>query len=218
MKPADDPTVDYRRLVREGYDRCSAAYTEARRREPGGELAPLVARLAPGSRVLDVGCGSGVPIAAELAREHRVTGVDVSPEQIRLARANVPNATFLLSDAMSVEFREASFDAVVSFYAVFHLPREEHEELFRRFARWLVPGGHLAVTVSRFREDAYTEEDFFGVRMYWSNWSRDDYVGMLERLGFELLETRTIGHGYDASESRRPEAHPLLLARKLAKS
>jgi cyclopropane fatty-acyl-phospholipid synthase-like methyltransferase len=218
MKPADDPTVDYRKLVRDGYDRCSGAYTEARRREPGRELAPLLAHLAQGSRVLDVGCGAGVPIAAALAGEHRVTGVDVSPEQIRRARESVQSATFLLGDAMSVALPAASFDAVVSFYVVFHLPREEHEELFRRFERWLVPGGVLAVTVSRFREETYTESDFFGVPMYWSNWSRDDYVDMLARAGFELLETGTIGHGYDPSESRRPEAHPLLLARKLARS
>jgi cyclopropane fatty-acyl-phospholipid synthase-like methyltransferase len=109
---------------------------------------------------------------------------------------------------------EASFDAVVSFYVVFHLPREEHEALFRRFARWLVPGGYLAVTVSHCREDAYTEDGFFGVRMYWSNWSREDYVQMLARLDFELLETSAIGHGYDASEPRKRESHPLLFARK----
>ncbi|HKC50272.1 MAG TPA: class I SAM-dependent methyltransferase, partial [Myxococcota bacterium] len=154
MKPADDPAVDYRKLVREGYDRCSAAFSEARSRDPGLELAPLLERLAGGSRVLDVGCGSGLPIAAALAREHRVTGVDVSPEQIRRARENVPSATFLLGDAMSVEFPAASFDAVVSFYAVFHLPREEHEALFRRIERWLVPGGYLAATVGRIREAA----------------------------------------------------------------
>jgi cyclopropane fatty-acyl-phospholipid synthase-like methyltransferase len=214
MKPADDPTVDYRKLVRDGYDRCSQAYTEARSREPGSELAPLLARLTPGSRVLDVGCGAGLPIAAALVREHRVTGVDVSPEQIRRARANVPSATFLVGDLMSVELPASSFDAAVCFYAVFHLPREEHEALFRRIERWLAPGGYLLCTVSHFREDAYTQDDFFGVTMYWSNWSRADYEEMLLRLGFELLDARTIGHGYQPNEPRKPESHPLLFARK----
>jgi cyclopropane fatty-acyl-phospholipid synthase-like methyltransferase len=218
MKPADDPTVDYRKLVRDGYDQCSRAYTEARRREAGDELAPLLARLAKGSRVLDLGCGSGVPIAAALAREHRVTGIDASPEQIRRARENVTSATFRLADAMSVEFPPESFDAVVAFYAIFHLPREEHEELFRRVEGWLAPGGYFTATVSHYREAAYTEDGFFGARMYWSNWSREDYVGMLARLGFELLEARAIGHGYDGSEPRRPESHPLLFARKPQRS
>jgi len=218
MKPADDPAVDYRKLVREGYDRCSAAFSEARSRDPGLELAPLLERLAGGSRVLDVGCGSGLPIAAALAREHRVTGVDVSPEQIRRARENVPSATFLLGDAMSVEFPAASFDAVVSFYR--RLP------LAPRGARGAVPA-HRALARPRrlsrrhgrsYPRGRYTEDDFFGVRMYWSNWSREDYLQMFARLGFELLETRTIGHGYDASEPRRAEAHPLLFARKPGRS
>lgn len=217
MKRADDPTVDYRKLVRDGYDRCSAAFSEARKREPGTELAPLLERLTPGSRVLDVGCGAGLPIAGALARAgHRVTGVDVSVEQIKRARENVPSGEFMVADAVAAEFPPESFAAVVSFYALFHLPREEHEELFRRIARWLAPGGWFLASVTHFREDAYTEDDFFGVRMYWSNWSLDDYRGMLERLGFELLEAGTLGHGYDEAENHRPEAHPLLFARKRA--
>ncbi len=98
--------------------------------------------------------------------------------------------------------------------SIFHVPRAEHEELLRRVHRWLVPGGHLLATVSRFREDAYTEDDFFGVRMYWSNWGRDDYQRMLGELGFELLEKRTLGHSYSDGEPRRPESHPLLFAQK----
>ena len=214
MKPANDPSVDYRKLVRDGYDRCSEAFSEARRREPGTELAPLLERLTPGSRVLDVGCGAGLPIAGALVRAgQRVTGVDVSTEQIKRARENVPLGEFLVADAMAVDFDPGSLDAAVSFYAIFHLPREEHEELFRRIARWLAPGGHLLASVAWFREDPYTE-DFFGVRMYWSNWSREDYAAMLVRSGFALLESGTLGHGYDPSEERRPESHPVLFAQK----
>jgi ubiquinone/menaquinone biosynthesis C-methylase UbiE len=214
VKPADDPSVDYRKLVREGYDRCSADFSAARAREDAPELELLLPRLAPGSRVIDLGCGAGVPVAAMLARRHRVLGVDFSAEQIRRARANVPTAEFVEADLMSLVFPDASFDAAVAFYSIFHLPREEHEELLRRVQRWLVPGGHLLATVARVREDAYTEDGFFGVRMYWSNWGRNDYERMLRELGFELLATRTLGHGYADGEPRRPESHPLLLARK----
>jgi len=214
VKPANDPTVDYRRLVRDGYDRCAAEFTAARMREDAPELELLLPRLAKGARVLDLGCGAGVPVAATLARHHRIVGVDFSAEQVRRARANVPGAEFIEADLMSIVLPDGSFDAVVAFYSIFHLPREEHEELLRRVHRWLAPGGHLLATVTRVREDAYTEDGFFGVRMYWSNWGRDDYVRMLEELGFELLAARTLGHGYSDSEARRPEAHPLLFARK----
>jgi len=214
VKRADDPTIDYRKLVRDGYDRCSAAFSSARAHEQAPELELLLEVLEPGARVLDVGCGAGLPVAQVLARRGRVTGVDLSAEQIRRARENVPAGEFIESDIMAVDFSDASFDAIVSFYAVFHLPREEHQELFARLHRWLRPGGHLLATVARFREDAYTEDDFFGVTMYRSNWSREDYERMLVELGFELLATRTLGHGYGDAPERRPEAHPLLFARK----
>jgi cyclopropane fatty-acyl-phospholipid synthase-like methyltransferase len=214
VKPANDPSVDYRRLVRDGYDRCAADYAAARAREGAPELAPLEARLAPGARVLDLGCGAGVPVAAALARHHRVTGVDFSAEQIRRARANVPGAEFIESDVMELDLAARAFDAVVAFYAIFHLPREEHAELLRRVHRWLAPGGYLLATSSHFSEPAYTEDGFFGVRMYWSNWGRDDYERILRELGFELLDTRALGHGYRDEPPRRPESHPLLFARK----
>ena len=214
MKPANDKTVDYRKLVREGYDRCAGAFGAARAREDAPELELLLPTLVAGARVLDLGCGAGVPVAAALARHHRVTGVDSSSEQIRRARANVPAAEFIEADLMALSFAEDSFDAVVAFYSIFHLPRDEHEELLRRVHRWLAPGGHLLATVTRAREDAYTEDGFFGVQMYWSNWGREDYERILGELGLELLATRTLGHGYSDAEARKPESHPLLFARK----
>ena len=61
MKPADDPTIDYKALVQRGYDRCVVAYDEARKIEAGPELDFLTRRLEDGATVLDVGCGTGVP-------------------------------------------------------------------------------------------------------------------------------------------------------------
>ena len=214
MKPANDPTVDYRQLVREGYDRCAPEFAKARAGDTQAGLDALLARLTPGSRVLDLGCGPGVPVAARLAREHVVTGVDFSASQLALARGSVPQATFLEADMLSVDFSPASFDAVVAFYSIFHLPRESHPELFQRIYRWLAPGGYLLASVTHWREDAYTQDGFFGVTMYWSNWSRGDYERFARELGFELLPADTLGHGYHDGEPRRPESHPLLFARK----
>ena len=209
MRPANDPNVDYKALVERGYDACGAAYSKARAKEqPGFDL--LAARLSPGARVLDVGCGAGVPVARALAERFAVTGVDISAEQIQRARHNVPGATFVQSDVMAVDFPAASFDAVVAFYTIFHLPREEHEELFRRIHRWLEPRGHFLATVTIHREDAYTEDHFFGATMYWSNFGLADYERMLVETGFEVVETGSVGHGYDQG---RPERHPLILAR-----
>ena len=157
--------------------------------------------------MLDIGCGAGVPIAGSLAARYRVTGVDVSPEMVRRARRNVPTASFVCADIMSVRLPPSSFDAVVALYSVFHLPREEHALLFRRVHGWLKPGGYFLCTLSHHSEEGYTEQDFFGATMYWSNYGLDEYVAMLDEAGFVVLETRSVGH-------ERGEDHPLVLARR----
>jgi cyclopropane fatty-acyl-phospholipid synthase-like methyltransferase len=210
MNPNDPP--DYKTLVRQGYDACAASYEAARRSESAPELALLLPHLARRATVLDVGCGAGVPVAKVLARNYWVTGVDISAEQVRRARRNVPSGAFLVSDIMGVDFPPASFDAVVSFYTIFHLPRAEHPELFHRIRRWLKPGGHFLGTLSAQAEENTLDDDFFGTQMYWSNFGLDEYRAILEKAGFELLEVQTLGHGY-RDDAAPEESHPLVLAR-----
>jgi cyclopropane fatty-acyl-phospholipid synthase-like methyltransferase len=137
-----------------------------------------------GARILDIDCGAGIPIASELAQRFSVTGIDISGEQIRLARQHVPSGTFIQADIMTVDFSDATFDAVVAFYTIFHLPREEHAELFKRIRMWLKHGGNLLATVALQDEDPYTEDDFFGVTMYWSNYGLTYYCDLLITLGY----------------------------------
>ncbi len=214
MKPADDPCIDYRALVRASYDRLASAYAESRVGETHPELEWLLTRLDDGSSVLDIGCGGGVPVTRSLAKRFAVTGVDVSREMLRLARTNVPNANFVRSDITSVEFDESSFDAVVAFFSLFHIPREDHPRLFRRVRDWLKPGGYLMCTLSLDSETGYTEEGFFGETMYWSNYGLPEYEEMLTESGITLLRTTIISHGVSEATYASLEQHPLVLARR----
>ena len=214
MIPAIDPKVDYKALVRRGYNACAAAYDESRKTEPGIEIRGLSDRLDDGAAVLDIGCGAGTPIAKSLAARYRVTGVDVSQEMVHRAQRNVPTGDFICADVMSVRLPPSSFDAIVAFYSVFHLPREEHPRLFRRIHRWLRPGGYLLCTLSHRSEEGYTEEGFYGVTMYWSNFGLEEYIDILTGVGFVLLETKSTGCGCEDATQETSEDHPLVLARK----
>ena len=214
MIPAIDPRVDYKALVRRGYNACAAAYDESRKTEPGFEIRGLSDRLDDGAAVLDIGCGAGTPIAKSLAARYRVTGVDVSEEMVHRAQQNVPTGDFICADVMSVRLPSSSFDAIVAFYSVFHLPREEHPRLFRRIHRWLRPGGYLLCTLSHRSEEGYTEEGFHGVTMYWSNFGLEEYIDILTGVGFVLLETKSTGCGCEDATQEISENHPLVLARK----
>jgi ubiquinone/menaquinone biosynthesis C-methylase UbiE len=210
MKAANNPGIDYKKLVRDGYDRCATDYAAARS-DGASRLDPLLSRLDPGSKVLDLGCGCGDPIAKALAVDHHVTGVDFSSEQIRRARELVPAATFIEGDALALRLPASTFDAIVAFYMIFHLPKAEQLELLRSIWMWLKPGGYFLGTLSLSNEEPYTE-DFFGVEMFWTNYSLEEYLHVFQELGFELLEASTISHGY--AEDRPVETHPLVFVRK----
>ena len=61
-------------------------------------------------------------------------------------------------------------------------------------------------------EAPYTEENFFGVTMYWSNYGLKDYRAILAETGFRVLETAVIGHGYTEDQQAPAEHHPIILA------
>jgi len=181
-------------MVREGYDRASHAYRgdecNLEQSGYGHWLRRLHPRLADGARVLDLGCGCGVPVAGELARRYRVTGIDLSPVQIERARALVPDATFVCGDMVEHDFEPASFDAVVAFYSIINVPLDRQAGLLRSIHRWLAPGGWLLAIVGRFPWTG-VEPDFRGVKgvpMYWSHGSITDYRRWLGEAGFTIPE------------------------------
>lgn len=187
--------TDPKDLVRRGYDRASHAYRGDDYPFARSGYAHWIHRLEPhlatGARVLDLGCGNGIPVSRELARRgYDVTGVDLSTVQVERARALVPDARFVCADMASVELAEGSFDAVVAFFSLINLPLDEQPLVIARIARWLVPGGWLLVVTGKWARTE-VEPDFRGVPgvpMYWSHADADTYREWLERSGFEIVE------------------------------
>jgi SAM-dependent methyltransferase len=189
--------VDPKMLVRDGYDRASHAYRgddcSLEQSGYGHWLRRLARRIEPGARVLDLGCGCGVPVARELAKRYVVHGVDLSQVQIERARALVPEASFTCADMTTASFEPASFDAVVAFYSIVNVPAAEHAGLFRRIAGWLRPGGWLVAVVGKY-EGSWIEPDFrgvSGVTMYWSHADLAATRGWLADAGFSIAEEGT---------------------------
>src|SRR5690349_3557374 len=159
-------------VVEAGYDAMAdrfAAWSSRVEGDPKNRfLDEAIAGLPDGARVLDLGCGAGVPSTRRLAERFQVVGVDISAEQLRRARAAVPGATFRHADLMQVELAPESFDAVTSFYAIAHVPREHHGELFARVAGWLRPGGRFLASLGTGGAADWTGE-WLGVPMFFSS-------------------------------------------------
>jgi cyclopropane fatty-acyl-phospholipid synthase-like methyltransferase len=198
---------DPKRIVARGYDAIALRYAEwkdASGWPTMGRLRDLLERLSDGSRVLELGCGRGVPATRELAKRHDVVGVDISSAQIALARHHVPEATFVHADVMELELPEESFDAVVSIYMFGHIPPGEQGELVGRIAAWLRPGGWLFTTMGARDEDApeVVEDDWLGAPMYFAGVGREKSLGWLEEAGFDIERADVVPqveHGEEVS-------------------
>jgi len=184
--------MDFKRIVARGYDRIADEYLKQRQRTLKPHMTSYLDRvmdgLPAGARVLDLGCGPGVPYAAYMSERFDVVGLDISQRQLALARSLVPRAGFVLADLCSPPFKPASFDGIVALYSIIHVPREEHEALFGGLRGLLRPGGRLlAVLGARAWEG--TEQGWLvpGVEMFWSHFGADTYLRMVERTGFRLL-------------------------------
>jgi len=181
--------------VRSSYDRIVEAYLTQRRADTPDValLKHLIQRVAPGSAVLDAGCGAGVPIAQLLSEHFRVTGVDFSAAQIARARALVPAARFVCADLRAVEFPDAYFDAICSYYAIIHIPRDDHAALLARFARFLKPGG-VALLCLGAQDLPYDHtDDYLGAPMVWSHFDAATNRRLVEASGFTTEWTRDVG-------------------------
>jgi len=179
-----------KRVVELGYDKVAHDYAQLE-----GEiewprmrwLKALLTRLEPGSSVLDLGCGSGDPADVEISKVHKITGVDVSQVQINLARQNVPAGNFIQADAGSVDFPPASFEAVVSFYTIEHIPRKEHQALLGHIHQWLRAGGFLLISMEAGDYDDIFGE-WLGVPMFISCYDPEVMKQMVTEAGFDLLD------------------------------
>jgi SAM-dependent methyltransferase len=97
-----------------------------------------------GTRLLDIGCGSGYAAAMAAARGATVIGIDITPELIELARERVPDAEFITGTMDDLPFGDGSFDAAVGFNA-FQFA-EDPETAVREAVRVVRPGGLIAAT------------------------------------------------------------------------
>jgi SAM-dependent methyltransferase len=182
-------------IVRAGYDAIVEDYASwsSRVSDPVRDrlFDAFMGSLSPGSRVLDVGCGSGIPWTARLSAAFAVTGVDISSRQVEAARRAVPAARFVVADITAVDLDDGAFDGIAALYSIGHLPSDEHDRLIARMRRWTRPGGLLLASFPAEASAGWTGE-WLGVPMYFASLGSAAYRASLDRHGWVVATAEEV--------------------------
>lgn len=150
-------------------------------------LQRLLELLAPHSRVLDVGSGTGRPTAQILAEAgHEVLGVDVSPVMVELARRQVPDASFECADIRHVALEDSSFDAACVYFSLLQMSRNDQSELVRRLGRAVTPGGLLMMATVPLDVEG-VDVEFMGQDVQVTSFAAAAFTELVSEAGFSLL-------------------------------
>lgn len=216
------------------YSSLNSKYEDAFAHDTGlnNFIQDVLPYMRPQALVLDVGCGTGKPVASGLAAAgHRILGIDISPAMVELSRQAAPSGTFAVVDMRDYTLPEGvRLDAIFNILSLFTLNREDIESMSGKWSSWLPIGGLLCVcTIAA--EDCSPEERgssydvdglcarniafrFMGAQTSITLFTRAGWAKLLEKQGFEIVKTMTEMHVPPEDADSEPESHFFIVARK----
>jgi SAM-dependent methyltransferase len=194
-------------IVADAYDTMGEIFAEWRTRFVGDTRREweddLASRLRDGARVLELGCGSGTPETKRLAQRFALTGVDISPRQVERAQAAIPEAEFICADFTELELPAGSFDAVASFIAFNHVPRELLAPLLADIHAWLVPGGWLLTAFGQSDNPGWRGE-WLGAETFFAGFPPEVNSRLVREAGFTIERDEVVS--FEEPEPEESEA------------
>ncbi|TET28901.1 MAG: class I SAM-dependent methyltransferase [Candidatus Heimdallarchaeota archaeon] len=181
--------MDNKEIVRDGNNQIAKKYLEKilSNLEEMSYLQEFISLIKKKGKVLDAGCGGGLPYTRYLSDYFEVIGIDISEVQIELAKKNVPKAQFFVKDMTELDFPDHSFDGILASYSIIYVPREEHSDLFANFYRMLKPNGIALFSLHSTDDSGSIEDDFIEANIFWRGFDKDTNIRMLTEVGFEII-------------------------------
>ena len=150
--------------------------------------------IKPEGDICDAGCGPSGHIGKYLQKKgYKITGIDIFPECIEIAKSYEKDISFHCMDMMDTDFESEKFDGIISFYSIIHTPKNEIEHIIREFYRLLKPGGSLLLVVKKGHHEGVIKDDWFeGHPIYFAHFMENDLIDHLTENGMviDFQETR----------------------------
>lgn len=174
--------------ITEIYERYALAWDADRNRSAWHDQGwhnRFITCLTPGASVLDLGCGSGMPVAYHLVQHGlHVTGVDTSPTLIVLCRRRMPQQEWIVSDMRTIALHRR-FDGILGWDSFFHLPPNDQRKMFDVFAAYAAPGAFLLFNTGP--QQGETIGSYQGEPLYHASLDPAEYQLLLDRSGFDVV-------------------------------
>ncbi|MCW4049544.1 MAG: methyltransferase domain-containing protein [Candidatus Bathyarchaeota archaeon] len=186
-------------LNKRAWDNIAEKYDDRSETPISNVFATFTAKLPEKGKVLDLGCGTGLPYARYLVeRGFDVLGVDLSEEMVKVAFKNVPEASFVQLSMNEITYRD-EFDGVMSSFSMLLLPPDLFKETASRIYSALVAGGYFYLSLN---EPASLSDDpdsevfvnIMGQDMYSRAYTVEEIESIFQPLGFSLMNFNRLIH------------------------
>ena len=170
------------------YERHATAWDEDRARGTWNDKPwhdRFIAMLSKGASVLDLGCGSGNPVARHMvANGLKVTGVDSSPTFIALCRDRLPGHTWIVGDMRALSLKQ-SFQGILAWDSFFHLKPADQRKMFEVFREHAAPFAVLMFNTGPSHGEAVGS--YRGDPLYHASLDPAEYARLLDGIGFKIV-------------------------------
>jgi trans-aconitate methyltransferase len=188
LEDAEIMTHHHAEQIPQIYERHALAWDTDRSRGTWNDKSwhdRFIACLTPGASVLDLGCGSGMPVAFHLIQHGlRVTGVDTSPTLITLCRQRMPEHEWIMAEMQALSLPQR-FDGLLSWDSFFHLTPDHQRTMFAAFAAHAAPGAFLLFNTGP--EQGESLGNYQGEPLYHASLDPEEYQQLLDQSGFALV-------------------------------
>jgi SAM-dependent methyltransferase len=158
----------------------------------------FLSHLKIGSKIVDLGCGTGFSANYFTKKGMLAMGVDLSKSMIAIAKRNYPNIHFFIEDVRQFSFSN-QIDAVWAGYSLFHFEKESLFKTLEQIKTYLLPGGILGLVMQEGSGEIENDEPFLpGRKIYIHLYTKEELKNILEKYGFEIIEEKIKkAHGFE---------------------
>lgn len=148
-------------------------------------LDKVISLIKPNGSILDLGCGTGQPIAEYFIHNgFTVTGVDGSESLIAKAKASCPDLLAIHEDMRKINLSQ-KFDCIIAWHSYFHLTQDDQRAMFKVFEEHINPGGFLVFTSGPTEGEVWSDNG--GEMLYHASLSIEEYQSLLSQHHFEII-------------------------------